>query len=418
MSSADDIWKQSVNIYQTWGLSDNPFTESGMDIQEQTLKNIFTGRQAELRQVFPMFQGRGRKRVMVYGWYGIGKTAFVREVLATIERNTSKTLTAYISLQPNMDLSTAALVALAREMKKDQWAQHQLNLLGIVPHKPVVNKETEISAGLAGTGAKTTESTSPIQKPAYPGLSFETLLERAYEQYEQIIIAIDDLDKLDPAEVRQQLRDAQGLLKGRAWFMVTGHPSGIKNDIMTQELGLFDLILELHPMDQDTTYEMLVNYLNSVKQAPRTVDEPQAVFPFTVEAAKLLCEQSEGIPRLLNRMGSYVLLKASELNAQLITEEIVEQGIRQATSQIKGQMGLSTNEIYLLEMVLEKGLISDENINLTELENMGAQTFREILPMLEKLMQQDLLKRLPSGRAIEYAPSALLKIEKEQKESD
>jgi hypothetical protein len=50
-----------------------------------------------------------------------------------------------------------------------------------------------------------------------------------------VVIAIDDLDKQDPAYARQLLLDAQGLLKGRAWFLLTGHPSGITRDYLIRD---------------------------------------------------------------------------------------------------------------------------------------------------------------------------------------
>jgi hypothetical protein len=47
-----------------------------------------------------------------------------------------------------------------------------------------------------------------------------------------VIIAVDDLDKQDPATVKQLLLNAQGMLKSGAWFILTGHPSGLTRDIL------------------------------------------------------------------------------------------------------------------------------------------------------------------------------------------
>ena len=55
------------------------------------------------------------------------------------------------------------------------------------------------------------------------------------------------------------------MLKGRAWFMLTGHPTGMTGDLLTSERGLFDLQLKLEELDQPTTYQMLINYLNSAR---------------------------------------------------------------------------------------------------------------------------------------------------------
>lgn len=58
----------------------------------------------------------------------------------------------------------------------------------------------------------------------------------------------------------------------------------------------------------------------------------------------------------------------------------------------------------MLELVLKKGTLSDANITLDDLERIRAKEFNEILPILEKLIQLDLVQRLPA----EFAPSPML----------
>ncbi|MBX3060464.1 MAG: ATP-binding protein [Anaerolineae bacterium] len=410
MSTADDLWAQSGVIFDAWGLSEIPFTESAIELGQKQLRQLFTGRENELRQVFNLVRGRERKRIFVYGWVGIGKTAFLREIIGVLERNAPKTLASYISLLPGMDLSTAALIALARKLPKDEYAQHLLTQMGLPASQRAVEKKTTVKAGLSGSGVETTEETSPFSRPLYPAASFEALLDRAYQKFERIVIGIDDLEKRNPDLIRQMLRDEQGLLKSNAWFFLTGHPATITHDILVRELGLFDLALELKPLDQTISYHMLVNYLNSVrpKEKQRNYDEPQAVWPFTPDTARELCARSEGIPRMLNRLGSYVLLKAAELGAPMITPDIFQAGVEFADQQLRGQSGLTIEEMYILELVLDKGVLSDESVTLEELDKVRAKEFREILPILDNLVQRDLLKRLPSERATEYAPSPLV----------
>lgn len=96
MNQADELWDESDTMLAKWGLSDIPFSESAINLGQKQLHQVFTGRTAELRQVFPLMRGRTPKRIFVYGWIGIGKTAFVREVLDVVARKATKTLTAYI----------------------------------------------------------------------------------------------------------------------------------------------------------------------------------------------------------------------------------------------------------------------------------------------------------------------------------
>ena len=410
MSEADHIYDDLQNTLVRWGLMEIPFSESALSLRRSQLRDVFTGRIQELREVLTLFQGRERKRILVYGWIGIGKTAFILEILGVLQRKAKDTLATYISLPPRTDLATAALIALAREMEDDEWAQHQLNQMGLRPRQRPVKKKGTAKAGIASTGIETEEETVPVSLPRFPSLSFEDLLERALKKYGRVVIAIDDLDKLDPAQVRDLLRDAQGILKGEAWFILSGHPSGLTRDILTREMGLFDLAVELKSLDQPTTYRMLINYLNSARPKNARIDpnDARATHPFTSRSASTLCELSDGVPRYLNRLGSYALIKAAEIQADTVTPAILQQGLDYAEQQLRGQKGLTPQDYYVLDLVLEKGTLSDETVTLAELERVRVKEFNEILPVLEKLVRLDLLRRLPSERATEYAPTPLL----------
>ena len=408
MSAFDAIFKASQAIYDQWNLTEIPFAESAEKLDR--LSQVFTGRDAELGQVINLLNGRDAKSILVYGWVGIGKTAFVREVLEGLERNLgNQVLTARIKLEPNTDLSTAALIALARKMPNDEWAQYQLNRIGLRPGMALRDRKTTAGGKLIFEGT-VEESTVAPEAPQFPTLSFEDLLDRALQKHQRVIIAIDDLDKQDPARARQLLLNAQGLLKGRAWFFLTGHPSGITHDYLISDRGLFDLPLKLDPLDPDTSYAMLVKYLNSARRRPIPNPDPSnpAAHPFTPETARALCDVAQGVPRWLNRYGNYILLKAAELGAPLIDDATLQVGLAHAREQLRGQTGLTPQDYYLLDLVLEKGTISDDSITLDELEQLKVETFNEILPSLDKLVEFDLLKRMPTERATEYAPVPLL----------
>jgi len=125
MTEADRIYDELAHTLAVWGLAEIPFSESASSLSRSQLRDVFTGRTQELREVLALFQGRERKRLLVYGWVGIGKTAFILEVLGVVRRKAKDTLATYISLPPGTDLATAALIALAREMEDDEWAQQE-----------------------------------------------------------------------------------------------------------------------------------------------------------------------------------------------------------------------------------------------------------------------------------------------------
>ena len=409
MTTTDDIFDQSTSNVQGLGLHEIPFTESPPDLESETLRYIFTGREDELRRVFNLFQSRERRRVLVYGRIGIGKSAFLREVLSVLRRKRPQMLTAYISLPADLDLATTALIAVAREMADDEWAQRQLYQMGIPTAKILKERSSEVSGNL-GIGGKIAERDLPITKPLYPTVSLDTLLERAQEKYPQgVVIAIDDLDKRNPSAVRQMMHDAQGMLKGRAWFMLTGHPMGITGDLLTSERGLFDLQLKLEELDQPTTYKMLINYLNSARINNNCTDpnDPRSVLPFTPEAAKRFCEVSLGKPRLFNRLGNTVLDTAANMQATLITSEVLAQGLKVAAPELRERAALSVQEERVRAFLEQRGPISDETITFEDLEQLGFRSFSEILPFLERLEAADLAHQLDQDDTKAFAPIAL-----------
>ncbi|PZV09973.1 MAG: hypothetical protein DCF32_00970 [Leptolyngbya sp.] len=409
MTTADDIFDQSTSNVQGLGLHEIPFTESPPDLESETLQYIFTGREDELRRVFNLFQSRERRRVLVYGRIGIGKSAFLREVLSVLRRKRPEMLTAYISLPADLDLATTALIAVAREMADDEWAQRQLYQMGIPTAKILKERSSEVSGNLV-MGAKMAEKDLPITKPLYPTVSLDTLLERAQEKYPQgVVIAIDDLDKRNPSAVRQMMHDAQGMLKGRAWFMLTGHPMGITGDLLTSERGLFDLQLPLEELDQPTTYKMLINYLNSARINNICTDpnDPRSVLPFTPEAAKRFCEVSLGKPRLFNRLGNTVLDTAANMQATVIDSEVLAQGLKAAAPELRERAALSVQEERVRAFLEQRGPISDETITIDDLEQLGFRSFSEILPFLERLEAADLAHQLDQDDTKAFAPIAL-----------
>jgi hypothetical protein len=409
MTTADDLFDQAANNIQKLGLKEIPFSESPIDQQSETLQRIFTGREHELRQVFNLFQSRDRRRILVYGRIGIGKSAFLLEVLSVLQRKRLKMLTTYISLPASLDLATTALIALARAMTDDQWAQQQLYQMGIPTDRILKEKTTEANVSM-GFGAKLSEKDLPITKPLSSAVSLDTLLERAQAKYpDGVLIAIDDLDKQDPSVVRKLMHDAQGMLKGRAWFILTGHPMGMTGDLLTSERGLFDLQLPLEELDQPTTYKMLINYLNSARINNDCTDpqDPRSVLPFRPETAKQFCESSFGKPRLFNRLGNIVLSTAADLQADVITQEVLDKGLKAAARSLPLQAALTVQEERVRALLLERGSLSDETILMADLQQLGVRTFSELFPILERLEAADLAHQINQEATKTFAPIPL-----------
>jgi hypothetical protein len=409
MTDRYSVFRQAAFNIQRLGLNGIPFTESPSDLQSETRQQIFTGRDDKLLRVFDMFQIRERRRILVYGRIGIGKSAFLLEVLSVLQHELPKMLSAYISLPNNLDLATTALIALAKAMPNDAWAQQQLYQMGIPTEMILKERSSEVGGNLV-VNAKASEKDLPITKPQYPTVSLETLIDRAQEKYpEGVLIAIDDLDKQDPSTVRKLMHEAQGMLKGRAWFMLTGHPIGMTGDLLTTERGLFDLKLELKELDQPTTYKMLINYLNSarINNNCEDPDDPRSVLPFLPETAKRFCELSLGKPRLFNRLGITILSTAAALQADRITPEVLEQGLKESVPNFKQQAALNVQEERVRALLQKRGSLSDETITMSDLEQLGLRAFNEIVPILERLEEADLAYQLNQDDSKAFAPIPL-----------
>jgi len=410
MTTTDDLFYESFDNFCKLGLTQSPFTESPIEpqskTQSKTLDLIFTGRKNELSQVFSLFQSRERRRILISGRIGIGKSTFLHEVLSTLSRTRKQMLTVYTSLAANQDLATTALIALAQAMPNDEWAQQQLHQMGIPIDRSLKERTTKAGMKLVAE-AELSEKDLPFTKSQHPTVSLGKLIERAQKQYgDGVLIAIDDLDKQDPSTVRKLMHDAQGMLKGRAWFLLTGHP--MTGDLLTSERGLFDLQLELKELDQPTTYQMLINYLNSVrvKNDCKDINDPRSVLPFLPETAKKFCEVSLGKPRLFNRLGSTVLLTATKLQVEIITPDVLEEGLKAAAPNLRLQAALSVQEERVRALLQKRGIFSEE-ISMEDLQQLGVRTFSELFPILERLEEADLAHQLNQDDTKAFAPILL-----------
>jgi hypothetical protein len=181
---------------------------------------------------------------------------------------------------------------------------------------------------------------------------------------------------------------------------------------LIRDRGLFDLPLKLEPLDPDTSYDMLTKYLASARRPDNpNNDGLDPVHPFTPATARALCDVAQGVPRWLNRYGSYILLKAAELQAPIIDEEMLAIGLDDARTKLRGPTGPDASGLLPAGPgARERGAVGRKH-HLAELEKLKVDTFNEILPSLDKLVTLDLLQRMPTERATEYAPPPLLREE-------
>jgi type II secretory pathway predicted ATPase ExeA len=404
MTNIDEIWQELEDQDRAWGINGNPFIEASIDIEQ--LRKVYTGRDSEIKTAVQQLRSVNRSRILVYGDIGIGKTAFITMILDLFERKDPSTLTAQISLPAKTELATAALIALAAKMSNDEDAKKILNQLGLLSESSYQkgSKTFKIGTNFLGMEGKTEDT--PQNQIQFADLAFNGLLDRALQNHDRVIIAIDDLDKQDPATVKELLLNAQGMLKGRASFILTGHPSGLTQEILLSNRGLFDRTQQLTAIDFDTTKLMLLKYLNSVRQQPKDINDPDAFAPFTADAADLICQRSNGSPRVLNRIGSYAIIEGGQQNLQVIDAEAIERTIDKARKSFRDQF--NPQERVLIDSITSQGVFSDSNLSFEELQKLGVKSFAELLPVIEELQRRELIERLPNDGSIAYRLSPLL----------
>lgn len=108
-----------------------------------------------------------------------------------------------------------------------------------------------------------------------------------------------------------------------------------------------------------------------------------------------------------------MLSKAADLQADLITPEILHEGLKAAEPTLRQQAALSVQEERVRALLIKRGEISDETITFEDLEALGVRSFSDILPLLERLEEADLAHQLDQEDVKAFAPIPLPPSEEE-----
>jgi len=389
-----------------WGLSDIPFRAAPPE-DVNKLARIFHGREEELAIALPtLYEGRN---VLVRGIWGVGKTAFIRYLLYRLQKESAslgeRMLILYIGRFPGEDseaLYRALLLPLAEiladEVPKARQAWETLSGLRITrSHQTQIEGKVNLHlVSLGGSWGREREEGWQLQN-VYPVLL--GLLDEARKRYKRVIIAVDDLDKKTPRAVLEILDDATDLLRrgeGQRGFLLTGRYVSTVQDLSDLMLGLFSETVTLSRMSTDDLRHIAVNYLNTVRQRPS-----EEVTPFTLEVITQIAEYAYHIPRQFN----------------LICERVMRRGAIEGVAQIDEgtfpHLWHKVQDSFALELTpdvrrllyiarRQGGLRAD--VDDATLEELGVETFVELLPLLKQL-EGDLLIKQEDGR---WMPSRLL----------
>ena len=105
-------------------------------------------------------------------------------------------------------------------------------------------------------------------------------------------------------------------------------------------------------------------------------------------------------------IGNCALAEGVEQNPDVVDSDAIERAIVKARKDFRDQF--NSQERLLIDGITNQGVLSDSNISLTELQQLGAKSFAELLPVLEELQRRDLIERLPNDGSISYKLSPLM----------
>jgi hypothetical protein len=397
-----------------WGLTDVPFRATPPEDPEE-LSRVFYGRRHELALALPaLYEGRN---VLVRGLWGVGKTAFILRLLYRLQQETAtlgeRMLILYVGRFPGETseaLYRALLLSLSQTLADTEPEARRVwdVLSGLqVTHSRQLQVEGKVDlqlVSLGGSWERGKEESWQLQN-VYTVLL--RLLDAAQERYGRVIVAIDDLDKKDPRAVQDLVDDATDLLRrgqGRRGFLLTGRFASALQDASGQMLGLFSEIITLPRMSTDELYHIAVSYLNTARKRPSG-----DVLPFTSEIVSQIAEYAYHIPRQFNLICEKVMRRGAVNGVERINEQTFPALWRMVRDEFALEL---TPEIRRLLYIARRsgGLSSD--IGDAALEQLGVETFVELLPMLKSL-EGDLLIRQEDGRLL---PSALVPDEGERRD--
>jgi Cdc6-like AAA superfamily ATPase len=406
-------------LLQQWGLRQPPpFSDVPPKDDPKRLARLFTGRQDELdRVILPLLDGRN---VLIRGMWGVGKTTFILQTLHELSYQASQVrerlLPIYID---NFKGGTLAefhrliLYALATALSdKDNEAKSLAEAMrGIsVSHKRARAVKGKFDVSLFSVGSlggeagieSGTEKQLGLDNPEY---WVEELLTRARKRYQHIVIAIDDLDKTDPQpdefiRVRSLFDGALPILRSdKCAFILTGRTLTVAQDIYGSILGIFNRQLQLQVLKPEELHEIAVKTLNLGRY-----EERSDAYPLTDDAVARLAASAFGIPRQFNRNCADVLEAAVRLGYETLDAAAFEACYADMQANVSAEVDAQVRQ--LLYIAQKNGGFAQDNRR--SLDELGWGDFIEVLPMLDYLVQRDLMIRqdYTSGIRFIVAPRA------------
>lgn len=403
--------KRHKASFKKWGLRKNPFNFTPPDDPEK-LRRIFYGREGEIDTALPaLYEGRN---IQIRGALGIGKTTLAKTMLYKLEEEVGdlgeEILVIYIPQVPGLstsrDFYKAIVLAIAQILATDDPNDEVREIMDAIqgysiqkPKKSTQGKANFWIFSLSRTEEDETSKTPTDQVDPYPILL--DLLEQAERKYSRLVIAVDDLDKANPATVYEILENSLELFRSsdKRAFLLTGRAFSTVQEATIRALGLFTEILELPAISPEGLRQIAINHLNTEREQPN--DTP---YPFSEEVISAIADYANGIPRQLNIICEKVLREAASQGYDAIELDT----FNKLWSNIKDRASYNLDPYSrrLIEAAHKLGGISEE-IDFENLRELDVLTYIDLLPVLTRLEGEGILIREEDESGARYLPSRL-----------
>lgn len=220
----------------------------------------------------------------------------------------------------------------------------------------------------------------------------------------RILIAVDDLDKRDPATVREVLLEARTVLHTDCAFVLTGHPLGILRNLYSTAGGIFDKQMTLEVLDPAEMKLLMRNYLKT----GRVEDSPyRDLEPFTVDAAEAIIDRSFGIPRQLNRICSHIMEEAAVLRCKVIDMQALNVCWQRAGKDFRQLM--TEDMARLIDLLREQtGQFDPSQVPDEVYHRLGIDSHQALLAKFNAAMSDDFVVGVEISGHTRFLPQPLL----------
>lgn len=348
--------------------------------REDVRARLFVGREHELQMIDDHLSALDRA-VLIYGYFGIGKTMLMREALSRITKRNPSIMGVYTHFLAGTTLKECALFAMAESLN-DLGNERANNILHLLRGGSITTER----------GARATFERGDIK-------NIDQALRELRSQVEaqRVIVAIDDIERrADIALIREMIDDIRALRDYEYSVIVPGHPDNATNILRTGSYGML-IPVELKQMQADELVQVMYKYLELGRPISR-----DDLYPFSDEAADMIAKRfahPENTVREFVVACFHILEEAVSVAGERIQVEDVEEIWPRIAPRILAAVDDHDHALRILKLLHEQGGEITEDADYDFIRAVLGRTggFTDALHELRRLVESTLLSQSNDG---------------------